>query len=183
MIYLIISFGLSLVVVGVALYLIFTKRPKKMENEILRLSETWMSAVLGGMLIAMGLFILVLKVIDPSTGGSDQTSYLLAAAFILVCNVSGSAILLFSLLKTIIACEDKLVIVSAFGKQTHLQWREIKEIKLKPLSNKATFISDKLEFVVGGDPGIYKKFIPVARRKIPPRVTQDLLDKLSNRFL
>jgi hypothetical protein len=183
MIYLIVSFGLSWVVVGVALYLIFTKRPKKMENEILRLSEPLMTAVLGGMLIAMGLFILVLKVIDPSTGGSDQSSYLMAAAFVLLCNLSGSAILLFSLLKTIIACEDKLVVVSTFGKQTHLQWREIKEIKLKPLSNKATFISDRLEFVVGGDPRLYKKFIPIARRKIPPRVTQDLLDKLSKRFL
>jgi UDP-N-acetylmuramyl pentapeptide phosphotransferase/UDP-N-acetylglucosamine-1-phosphate transferase len=174
---------LSIICLAFAIYLITKKNPKRQEKELLRLSETKFTAVMGGILIVVGFSLPLMKMIEPARGGSDMNSYLIAALLSLLCGVSGSGILLFSMLKKIIACEDKLVVVSLFGKTFSMPWKDITEIKLKPLSSKATFISKQKSVVVGGDPKTYKKFIAIAKTKIPARVSHDLLDKLNNRFL
>lgn len=183
MTYLIISLILSITCLAGTFYLVMTKNPKKTEKELLRLAETRFTAVMGGMLIIMGFFLLVVKMIDPTRGGSDPTSYIFASLLALLCVASGCGIMLFTLLKQIIAHEEKLVIVSMFGKRTNLFWKDITEIKLKPLSSKVTFVSKNKNLLVGGEPKTYKKFIAIAKTKIPTRVSHDLLDKLSNRFL
>jgi len=183
MTFLIISITLSIICLAATIYLVAKKNPKRQEKELLRLSETKLTAGMGGLLILMGFFLLIIKLIDPTRGGSDTNSYLAVSLLALLCVVSGSGILLFTFLKQIIATEDKLIIVSLFGTTFDMPWKEITEIKLKPLSSKVTFVSKKNSVLVGGDPKTYKKFIAIAKTKIPTRVSHDLLDKLNNRFL
>lgn len=183
MAFLIISMILSAFCLAASIYLIFKNNPKRQEKELLRLSETKFTIVMAGLLILMGFALIVVKLIDPARGGSDTNSYLMVALLALLCVVSGSGILLFTLLKQIVVTEDGLSIVSMFGKTKDMPWKEVTEIKLKPLSSKVTFVSKQHSILVGGDPQTYKKFIAIAKTKIPARVSHDLLDKLNNRFL
>lgn len=183
MAFLIISIVLSVICCVATVYLIVKKNPKRQGNELLRLSETKFTILMASMLILIGFAIIVIKLVDPSKGGVDTNSYLVAALLALLCVVSGSGMMLFTLLKQIIVTGDGLLIVSFFGKTYEMPWKEITEIKLKPLSNKVTFVSKSQNVLIGGDPGTYKKFITIAKTKIPTRVSHDLLDKLNNRFL
>ena len=178
-----ISIVLSVICCVATVYLIVKKKPKRQGNELLRLSETKFTILMASMLILIGFAIIVIKLVDPSKGGVDTNSYLVAALLALLCVVSGSGMMLFTLLKQIIVTGDGLLIVSFFGKTYEMPWKEITEIKLKPLSNKVTFVSNSESVLIGGDPATYKKFITIAKTKIPTRVSHDLLDKLNNRFL
>ena len=183
MLFLIISVILSIFSCLASIYLIVRKNPKRQESELLRLSETKFTIILAGLLILMGFAIIIIKFIDPSKGGVDTSSYLVAALLALLCVLLGSGMLLFSMLKQIIVTDNGLQIVSLFGKSYEMPWKEITEIKLRPLSNKVTFVSKSHSVLIGGEPGTYKKFIAIAKTKIPTRVSHDLLDKLNNRFL
>lgn len=183
MAFLIISMVFSALCLAAAIYLIVKSNPKRQEKELLRLSETKFTVILAGMLILMGFALIVIKLIDPARGGVDTVSYLMVAFLALLCVVSGSGMLLFTLLKQIVLTEDGLTVVSLFGKTYDMPWKEITEIKLKPLSSKVVFVSKKHSILVGGEPQTYKKFIAIAKTKIPARVSHDLLDKLSKRFL
>jgi len=183
MAFLIISVVISVFCLAAAIYLIVKNNPKKQEKELLRLSETKFTVIMAGLIIFMGFALIAVKLIDPARGGSDTNSYLVVAGLALLCVVSGSGMLLFTLLKQIVVTEDGLHIVSMFGNAQEMPWKEITEIKLKPLSSKVTFVSKKNSILVGGEPQTYKKFIAIAKTKIPARVSHDLLDKLNNRFL
>ena len=183
MAFLIISVVISVFCLAAAIYLIVKNNPKKQEKELLRLSETKFTVIMAGLIIFMGFALFAVKLIDPARGGSDTNSYLVVAGLALLCVVSGSGILLFTLLKQIVMTEDGLRIVSMFGNTQDMPWKDVTEIKLKPLSSKVTFVSKQLKVLVGGDPQTYKKFIAIAKTKIPARVSHDLLDKLNNRFL
>lgn len=183
MAFLIITAVLSAICLAAAIFLIVQKYPKKQENELLRLAETKFTLIMAGLLILMGFALIIVKLVDPARGGSDTNSYLVVALLALLCVVSGSGILLFTLLKQIVVTDEGLIIVSIFGKTSAMPWKDVTEIKLKPLSSKVTFVSKNQSFLVGGDPQMYKKFIAIAKTKIPTRVSHDLLDKLNNRFL
>lgn len=183
MAFLIVSIVLSVICLVVAIYLILKRNPKRQENELLRLSETKFTVVLAGLLILMGFALIVVKIADPAKGGSDANSYLVVALFALLCVISGSGFLIYTLLKQIVVTDDGLIVVSFLGEAFDMPWKEVTEIKLKPLSSRATFVSKQHSVVVGGDPQAYKKYIAIAKTKIPARVSHDLLDKLNNRFL
>ena len=183
MAFLIVSIVISAICLAGSIYLIVKKNPEKQQKELLRLSETKFTVIMAGLMILMGFALIVVKFMDPTRGGSDTLSYMVVALLALICVISGSGILLFTLLKQIVVTEDGLLIISVFGKSMDMPWKSITEIKLKPLSSKVKFISKQQSVLVGGDPHQYKKFIAIAKTKIPTRVSHDLLDKLNNRFL
>lgn len=163
--------------------LIIIRQPQKQKGELMRLSETAFTAVMGGMLVILGFFLLYMKYTDPTVAGADQTSYIFAAGFALVCITGGCGIMLFTFLKKIIVCEDRVLFITILGRCKELYWDEIAEIRVPVLSNKLTIIGKNIRFTVGGEPKAYKKFIKIAQKKIKAEVGSSVFEKLSNRFL
>ena len=183
MLMLLIAFLACVLLFVAAPILIKTRLPKKQADELLRLSETSFTAVLGLMLIALAFFLLYAKYSNSALAGTDTNSYLFVAGFAILCSGSGSGILLYTFLKRIIVCEDRVMAVSLFGKIESLQWKGIIEVKASLLSRSVTLIGSDAQLKVSGEPKAYKKFLEIAKKKIHRAAGSDVLEKQSERFL
>ncbi|RPI87156.1 MAG: hypothetical protein EHM41_05955 [Chloroflexi bacterium] len=180
---LVISFVVCILFVAAAVALIVTRQPKKEGGELLRLTETYVTGVMGAMMIALAFFLLYMKYVDPAIAGVDQVSFYYVAGFAAMCAAVGSGIQLYTFLRKIIAYEDKVVFVTMLGQIKELYWNDITEVKVSRLSNKAIFIGKNTQFSVGGETKTYKKFIEIARKKIRKTVGSEVFEKLFNRFM
>ena len=183
MIVLLVSLVLCVVLLSLTAIQIKRRQPQQQQGELLRLSETKATAVMGGMLIALGFFILYMKTVNVTIAGTDQTSYLFVGGFALMCVAIGCGIMAYTFLQKVIAFEDKVVFIPIIGRTKQLYWNEISEIKVPFLTNNATFIGKSCKFTVGGEPKTYKEFIKIAKKKVKPEVVSDVLEKLLNRSL
>ena len=110
-------------------------------------------------------------------------SYLYIGGFAILSVAFGCGILLYTFLRKVIVYEDGFVFVSILGKEKRLLWKEITEIKVPTLSNKATFIGKNTQISVGGEPKAYKAFLKIAMKYIKPEIGSDTLANLLNRSL
>jgi hypothetical protein len=180
---LIISAVICTVLILAGSIIIINRQPKRQQGELMRLSETAFTAVMGGMMIALGFFILYAKYADPAVAGTDETSYIFVGCFAVMCAAGGCGIMLYTFLKKIIACEDRVLYVDILGQCRELHWSEITEIRLPLMSNKITLIGKSIRFVAGGEPKAYKEFVKIAKNKIRPEAAGDVFEKLSDRLL
>lgn len=183
MLILLISVLLCIALVLAGSILIITKQQKKREDELLRLSETAFTAVMGGMAAVLGFFLLYAKYTDHTVAGSDTTSYFFIGGFAVICVGIGCGILLYTFLKKIIVFNDRILYVTIFGRHKEIYWNKISELRIPFMSNKVTIIGKNTRFTVGGETKAYKKFIKIAKEKIITEVGSDVLEKLSGRFL
>lgn len=183
MIILLTSAAICTVLILASTILIANKQPKKQKGELLRVSETTMTAVMGVLMFAMSYFILWMKYTQPMIAGTDQTSYLYIAGFAIICTAIGCGIMFYTFLRKVIVYEDSIVFVTIWGGHKKMFWNEVTEIKVPPLTNKATFFEKKLHFTVGGEPKAYKAFLKIAKSKIKPEVGSDVLENLLNRSI
>jgi hypothetical protein len=181
MLILLASGALCIVLIIAAPIQIIIRQPKKQKGELIRMSETVVTAVMGGMLIALGFFILYMKNANSTIAGTDQNSYLFVGVFAVVSVAFGCGIMFYTFLQKIIACEDRVVFVTILGQYKVLYWDEIREIKVRFMSNKVTLIGKSTQFIVGGEPKTYKEFLKIAKKKIRPEVGSDVLEKLLSR--
>lgn len=163
--------------------LIVNKQPQKHEGELMRLSETAFTAVLGGMMIALGFFLLYAKYVNYAVAGTDNASYIFVSGFAVMCVGCGCGIILYAFLRKFIIYEDRVLYVNILGGQWELYWNKITELKLSFMSNKVTLIGNNTRFTVGGEPKAYREFLKIAKKKIKPEVGSDILEKLSGRLL
>lgn len=180
---LLISFVICVLLLAVSSIIIFKSQPAKQEGELLRLSETAFTALMGAMMIVLPFFILYAKYSKPALSGSDMDSYLYIGGFAVVCMVVGCGTMFYTFVKKIIACKDRILYINILGRKSELYWDDITEVKVPILSNKATFIGKNTQFTVGGEPKTYKEFIKIAQRKVKPEVGSDAFMKLLNRFM
>jgi len=164
-------------------FLIYKRQPEKQADELLRLSETSVTAVLGGMLIVLGFFVLYQKFNNPNLAGNDENTYLIIGAFALISVALGCGVLLYSFLKKIIAYQDKVVLITFLGQYKEMYWKEITEVKASILSNKATLSGNNCKITLGGEPKKYKEFLKIAKKKIRPEISSDVFERLLNRSL
>lgn len=87
------------------LVLIWKRRCR--ETGLLCIRETWMTAVLGLMLLALGFAFPILKAMDPTAAGTDARSYWFVAGFGLACHCLGDFALLFTCVKCTVLHEDR----------------------------------------------------------------------------
>lgn len=183
MVILLVSAVICAVLILASMALIIKRQPKRQQKELMRLSETVFTAVMGFMMIALGVFLLYQKYTDPEIAGTDINSYVFICGFSIVCVACGSCMMPYTFLKKIIACEDRVIYVTILGECRELYWRDVTEVKLPLMSSKITLIGKNTRFVAGGETKAYKEFIRIAKNKIRAQVGSDVLDKLSDRLM
>ena len=145
--------------------------------------ETWMTAVMGVMLMAMGVFITVMKLTDPSVAGTDKSSYWFVAVFGLLCHLLGVFMLLYTFVKRIVLFEDRIEDCSPFGITRTMYWGDIVQVE-KPVTRKAYILTDRdgNTISVSGDSKASKAFVDFARTKIKSAQGTNLLHHVERRL-
>jgi hypothetical protein len=177
---------LSSVVVSVVLLLgsgVFIARSQPGDKGLACLHETWMTAVMGVMLIALGFAICAMKWIDPTIAGEGTNSYWFVAGFNIVCQLLGIFALLFTWVKKVVAFDDTLLVISPFGAQKVISWNDVVKVE-KPMTSRAVKLTDVRGSVVtvSGDAKPYARFLALAKKKVRPRQGQELLDQVEKRL-
>lgn len=177
--YLTLAAGAALLAAAVAL--IFKRRCK--DKGILCIRETWMTAVLGLMIIALGFAFPVLKLMDGTLAGTDPNSYWFVMGFSVLCHLMGDFALLFTCLKCSVLFEDRAVEYSPFGDQSVIYWEDIVRVE-KPLMKSAYMLTDRNgnTIQVSGDKKASARFIEFAREKVKNASGKDLLHQVEHRL-
>lgn len=153
------------------------------DTGIVCVRETWMTAVIGVMMIALGFWILSLKLTDAAIAGTDENSYWFVAGFSLLCHLLGDFALLFTLVKRVVLFEDRVEECSAFGKHKTIYWEDIIKVE-KPMTRKAYVLTDKDGNVisVSGDNKACNQFVDFARTKVKAASGSNLLHQVEHRL-
>ena len=153
------------------------------DTGIVCIRETWMTAVLGLMIIVLGFAFPVLKLMDPAIAGTDDQTYWFVAGFSVVCHLMGDFVLLFTFLKCAVLFEDRAVEYSLFGDQNVIYWEDIVRVE-KPMMQSAYEITDRNGNVihVGGDKKGSLQFVEFAREKVKNASGSDLLHQVEHRL-
>lgn len=153
------------------------------DEGLLCVKEIPLTAMMGLMMIVLGVWMVYLKLIDPTVAGTDRDSYLFVAVFSLVCHLMGDFCLLYTFVKRVVVFNDRVEECSAFGKRRTMYWTEVVKIE-KPVTRKAFKLHDKVGNVitVSGADKAYKEFADIAKDKIKSSQGRDLLNVVENRL-
>lgn len=153
------------------------------ETGSLCLRETWMTAVLGIMLLALGFVFPALKLTDPSAAGTDSQSYWFVILFSLACHLMGDFALLFTFVKRTVLYEDRVLACSAFGRQTQIRWEDVVRVD-KPVTKSCYILTDRDgdTIQVGGDNKASRQFVDFAKAKIKTASGANLLHQVEHRL-
>ncbi|NLJ41644.1 MAG: hypothetical protein GX352_08565 [Clostridiales bacterium] len=149
------------------------KKPKRTDRELVRVSEVPETAIMGAMLLLFTYFILLAKYFDPSVGGSDDTSYRFVSAMAVIAALVASEIFLTVFVKKVIAYEDKVEYIQAFGIKSTIPWSEIIKIKVPVIGKKIVLSSAKDSISVNGSKKEYIQFLKIANKRIPNAAKND----------
>lgn len=175
------SLAAAVVLLAAAIVLIVKNRCT--DPGLVCVRETWLTAVMGVMLIAMGIFITVSKLIDPNIAGTDERSYWFVAVFGLLCHLLGAFMLLYTFVKRIVLFEDRIEDCSPFGITRTMYWGDIVQVE-KPLTRKAYVLTDRdgNTVSVSGDSKASKEFVDFARSRIKSAKGTNLLYQVEHRL-
>lgn len=153
------------------------------DDGLLCVKETPITAVMALMIIAMGVWMVYLKLTDPTIAGEDRDSYMFVAVFSLICHLMGDYCLLFTFVKRIVVFDDHLEETSIFGRRRSLRWTEIVKVE-KPVTRKAFKLraKDGSVITVAGTDKAFREFADIARDKIRSSQGKDLLNVVENRL-
>ncbi|MEM1485776.1 hypothetical protein V6615_13035 [Oscillospiraceae bacterium PP1C4] len=167
-----ILFGAAVIVTAATISL---KRCKPLEDELFRIREIPMTAVLGIALWAEAAGILYVLSTVPERLLTNQNASVNSYVFLTVSIILGSGMLLYRTVKIIIVCQNVVVYVSLLGKKTVLRWDEVSNLKLSH-SKRLTMISeDGKKITVGGEKQSYGRFIILASQKLEPETGEEIL--------
>ena len=163
------SIALSLVLLAGTAVIAVRSQPR--DYGLVCLRETWMTTVLALMLIALGLAVCAMKLIDPSLAGEEADSWWFAAGFNLVCQVLGDFTLLFALSKKVVAFADRIETIS------------VVRVEKAPMS-RSVKLTDRQGNVISinGESRDYAKFAQLAKEKIRPAQGRELLEQVESRL-
>lgn len=162
---------------------VFILKRRCRETGRLCLRETWMTAVLGMLLLALGFAFPVLKLLDPSAAGTDSQSYWFVILFSLACHLMGDFALLFTLVKCTVLYEDRVLACSALGRQTQMLWEDVVRVD-KPVTRSCYILTDRdgNTIQVGGDNKASRQFVDFAKAKIKTASGANLLHQVEHRL-
>ena len=179
--FLYLSLAAGAILLAAAIALIFKRRCR--DTGILCIRETWMTAVLGLMLIVLGFAFPVLKLMDSTLAGTGDQSYWFVAGFAIVCHLMGDFVLLFTCIKCSVLFDDRAVEYSPFGDQSVIYWEDIVRVE-KPLMKSAYLLTDRNgnTVSVSGDKKASAQFVEFAKEKVKNASGKDLLHQVEHRL-
>ncbi len=177
--YLALAAGIAMLAATVA----FTVKKRSHDYKALYIRETWMTAVLGVMMIALGFFFPAAKLMDATLAGTDASSYWFVIGFSLLCHVMGDFTLLFTLVKCIALYEDRVVEHSFLGQETTIYWSDVVKVD-KPMMRSCYVLKDRQgnSISAGGDNKALKTFAEFARPRIKAAGGVNLLSQVEHRL-
>lgn len=175
------SAALSLVLLIGTAVLAVRSQPK--DYGLVCLRETWMTTVLALMLIALGLAVCAMKLIDPTLAGEEADSWWFAAGFNLVCQLLGDFTLLFALVKKVVAFDDRILVISVLGKRREVAWEDVTRVEKSPMSRSVKLTDRRGDTIsINGESRDYAKFAQLAKDKIRPAQGRELLEQVESRL-
>ena len=99
MVWLIISGIINIVIFIAAIIIIITRQPKLDGSELVVVSETIETGVLGVFSWLLGMALIIMKYLNSDLSGSDLQSYQFIAIFSIICSVIGHEILMYAYVK------------------------------------------------------------------------------------
>lgn len=171
----------GLLLLAATIVLILTRRCK--DPGILCIRETWMTAVLGLMIIVLGFAFPVLKLMDPTLMGTDTQAGWFVVGFSILCHLMGDFTLLFTCVKCTVLFQDRAVEYGFFGDQNVIYWEDIVRVE-KPLLKSAYVMTDRNgnAIHVSGDKKASQQFIDFAKEKVKDASGSDLLRQVEHRL-
>lgn len=153
------------------------------DTGLLCVRETWVTALLGAMLIALGFAFPVMKLMDNTLAGTGSQSQWIVAAFSLLCHLMGDFTLLFTFVKCTVLFDDRMVAYSPFGNQATISWENIVEVK-RPVTGSAFILTDSsgTTIRVGGDSKASREFAQFAQSKVKSVSGAALLHQVERRL-
>lgn len=175
------SLGLGAVLLIITVMIIVKKHCR--DTGIVVIRETWMTAVLGAMLIVLGFAFPALKLMDSTIAGTESSSYWFTAGFGLLCHLMGDFALLFTCVKCVVLFEDRAVEYTYLGDQNVIRWEDIVRVE-KPLMKSYYLLTDRNGHTLraGGDSKATKTFIEFAKTKVKNASGTDLLHQVEHRL-
>jgi len=171
----------SLIMAATVIF-VFLQRKRQPKVVEVRLAEPIITAAFGFILY----FIAIVLIVGQLMEGTEKLSVsdlLAASMFSVFCAVIGSGVLLFALVKAILATDRGITKISLFGKSQSADWSEITDIKTLMFSSRVNLIYPGGKISVGGNPKQYREFIELAKKRIPARVYEQAFDKLDVKML
>lgn len=160
-----------------------TVKKRCRDTGLLCIRETWVTALLGAMLIALGFAFPVMKLIDNTLAGTGSQSQWIVGGFSLLCHLLGDFTLLFTFVKCTALFDDRAVAYSPFGDQSTIYWEEIVEVK-RPVTGSAFILTDSkgTTIRVGGDSKAAREFAQFAQSKVKSVSGATLLHQVERRL-
>lgn len=175
------GFAVAVLALAGTIWMIVKNRSEGLSLVCIR--EDWMTAVMGLMVLVLGVWFLWLKLSDGTVAGTDANSYWFVAGLGLACNLMGDFMMLYATVKRIELYDDRVESISAFGKVAALGWEEIVEVK-KPTMGRSIRLTGKDGTVIsvsGSNKGC-DEFVDFARSKVKSSQRGNLLKHVENRL-
>jgi len=162
---------------------VFILKKRCKDTGLVCIRETWMTAVLGLMIIALGFAFPVMKLMDGTLAGTDDNSYWFVIGFSVICHLMGDFALLFTFVKCAVLFEDRAVEYAPFGNQSVVYWKDVVRVE-KPLMKSAYEITDRNgnSIHVSGDKKGAQQFVDFAKEKVKNAAGADLLRQVEHRL-
>jgi len=175
------SLAAGAVLLAAAIGVIVKKRCQ--DTGLLCVRETWVTALLGAMLIALGFAFPVMKMVDNTLAGTGSESSWIVLGFSLLCHLMGDFTLLFTFVKCTALFDDRAVAYSPLGDQTTIYWNDIVEVK-RPVTGSAFILTDSkgTAIRVGGDSKAAREFAQFAQSKVKSVSGAALLHQVERRL-
>ena len=175
--------GIAAGAVLLAATIALTLKRRCKDTGILCIRETWMTAVLGLMVIVLGFAMPAMKLVDPSLMGTGSTSVWYVIGFALACHLMGDFVLLFTLVKCTVLYEDRAVEYGPFGDQSVIYWVDVVRVE-KPMMKSNYVLTDRNgnTVSVSGDKKASQQFVDFAKEKVKNASGKDLLHQVEHRL-
>lgn len=161
--------------------LIFFKRAKREEDELLRVRESRAVAVLGGLLWAFALGMYLYCLLAPGRLYTTESGAVNVAVFLGMGLAFGAAALLTYFVKCTVATERGVLAVGLLGGRELLAWRNI--IKLQEANGRLMLLDAKgRQCSVGGNQEQLRQFVQLAKERLRPGVGAAVLKSMEGKL-
>ncbi len=176
-----IAFAIIFVIaVLVTLYLCFSKKTEKKEDELLRIREITETVLLGVFLWAESIYLLYYAIVKPEILLTNSNSVINTSIFLVTGIFLGAYMILYGTVKCVVISSENITEVDAFGRRSCLRWSDIAEAKRTNGKRILLTSKDGARVSVGGKRKDVKIFIKLCDEYLTSRKAREVVVDLKN---